>query len=157
MEEHGKVFTEMMESARKIHKSLLQLFPFPDISLTKRQQVMLLYILKQENVTMSGLAEYCDISKSAVSQTIKKLEELSIIRRVVNKENRREVNIEFGTKGLQMKKEFLQMEQNLIEQYLIKIDIKDLKLVQEVARSFEKIISGESSKPIPEPGERSSK
>lgn len=157
MEEHGKVFTEMMESARKIHKSLLQLFPFPDISLTKRQQVMLLYILKQENVTMAGLAEYCDISKSAVSQTIKKLEELSIIKRVINKENRREVNIEFGTKGLEMKKEFMQMEQNLIEQYLIKIDIKDLKLVQEVARSFEKIISEESSKPISGSGERSSK
>lgn len=157
MQEHGKVFTEMMESARKIHKSLLQLFPFPDISLTKRQQVMLLYILKQENVTMAGLAEYCDISKSAVSQTIKKLEELSIIKRVINKENRREVNIEFGTKGLEMKKEFMQMEQNLIEQYLIKIDIKDLKLVQEVARSFEKIISEESSKPISGSGERSSK
>lgn len=157
MQEHGKVFTEMMESARKIHKSLLQLFPFPDISLTKRQQVMLLYILKQENVTVAGLAEYCDISKSAVSQTIKKLEELSIIKRVINKENRREVNIEFGTKGLEMKKEFMQMEQNLIEQYLIKIDIKDLKLVQEVARSFEKIISEESSKPISGSGERSSK
>lgn len=156
MEEHGKVFTEMMESARKIHKSLLQLFPFPDISLTKRQQVMLLYILKQEKVTMAGLAEYCDISKSAVSQTIKKLEELSIIKCVINKENRREVNIEFGTKGLQMKKEFLQMEQNLIEQYLVKIDINDLKLVQEVAHSFEKIISEESSKPIPESGERNS-
>ncbi len=106
---------------------------------------------------MAGLAEYCDISKSAVSQTIKKLEELSIIKRVINKENRREVNIEFGTKGLEMKKEFMQMEQNLIEQYLIKIDIKDLKLVQEVARSFEKIISEESSKPISGSGERSSK
>lgn len=146
MQEHGKVFTEMMESVRKIHKSLLQLFPFPDISLTKSQQVMLLYILKQENVTMTDLADYCDISRSAVSQTIKKLEELSIIERVINKENRREVNIEFGTKGLEMKKQFMQMEQNLIEKYLIKIDIQDLKLVQEVASSFEKMISEETVK-----------
>lgn len=146
MQEHGKVFTEMMESVRKIHKSLLQLFPFPDISLTKSQQVMLLYILKQENVTMTDLADYCDISRSAVSQTIKKLEELSIIERVINKENRREVNIEFGTKGLEMRKQFMQMEQNLIEKYLIKIDIQDLKLVQEVASSFEKMISEETVK-----------
>ncbi|RKD69679.1 DNA-binding MarR family transcriptional regulator [Sinobaca qinghaiensis] len=157
MEEHGKVFSEMMESYRKIHHSLLQLFPFPDISLTKRQQVMLLYILKQENVTMTGLAEYCDISRSAVSQTIAKLEQLSIIKRVINKENRREVHIEFGTKGLEMKDQFIQMEQNLIEQYLIKIDIKDLKVVQEVMRSFEEVISGECDKPLQESEERNSK
>ncbi|WP_018924088.1 MarR family winged helix-turn-helix transcriptional regulator [Salsuginibacillus kocurii] len=146
MHEHQQAFNEITESLTRINRRLLKKMPISEISLTKRQEAILMFIFYSENVTMSGIAEYFDISKSAVSQALNKLEEQDIIVRTINKDNRREMDLSVGKKGEKIKEEFKQAEDMIVEKYLTKLNIEDLHQIRDLFDSFENIIIEEEKK-----------
>ncbi|WP_016992276.1 MarR family transcriptional regulator [Lysinibacillus boronitolerans] len=73
--------------------------------LTPQQEIIMSYIIRNEPVIAKDLATHFDISKSAVSQVISKLEEMNMIYRQENLTNRRETFIYLGNRG----KEFHQL------------------------------------------------
>src|SRR5690625_5529605 len=66
--------------------------------LTPQQEITMFYIIRNEPVIANDIANHFDISKSAVSQVISKLEEMKMIYRQVNSINRRETLIYLGDK-----------------------------------------------------------
>ncbi|QDI91433.1 MarR family transcriptional regulator [Salicibibacter halophilus] len=146
--EHQVIFQEIVEMMKRIERDLIQqqqLPTFDIISLTKRQESILMYIFSNENVTMSDIAAYFDISRSAVSQTLNKLEEQDIIVRSINQENRRELNLSLGKNGEKLHQEYKKIEEMIVQNYFSQIKIEDLRQVRDIIRKLEgMIVEGEN-------------
>ncbi|QQK78652.1 MarR family transcriptional regulator [Salicibibacter cibi] len=148
MHEHQIIFQDIVEMMKSIERSLIrqqQLPTFDAISLTKRQESILMYIFSTENVTMSDIASYFDISRSAVSQTLNKLEEQDIIVRSINKENRRELNLSLGKNGEKLHQEYKRIEEMFVQDYFSKIKTEDLRQVRDIIRKLQGIIVKEET------------
>ncbi|MFC5711240.1 MarR family winged helix-turn-helix transcriptional regulator [Thalassorhabdus alkalitolerans] len=146
MKEHQELFKEMADSLKRIERELIRKMHIPDVSLTKRQEAIIMYIFTNENATMADIAANFNISKSAVSQALNKLEEQDIIVRAINKDNRREINLTPGEAGEKYKKEIQKLEEILVEKYLSKIDLDELRQTRNLFSKIENLILEEDQK-----------
>lgn len=97
--------------------------------LTPQQEITMFYIIRNEPVIANDIANHFDISKSAVSQVISKLEEMKMIYRQVNSINRRETLIYLGDKGQEFHQLLKKIDEILVEKYYSKVSLTELKNV----------------------------
>ncbi|NBJ69952.1 MULTISPECIES: MarR family transcriptional regulator [Clostridia] len=97
--------------------------------LTPQQEIIMFYIIRNEPVIAKDIANHLDISKSAVSQVISKLEEMRLIYRRENSKNRRETLIYLGERGKEFQKVLKRIDHILVEKYYSKVTLTDLKNV----------------------------
>lgn len=97
--------------------------------LTPQQEIIMSYIIHHEPVIAKDIANHFDISKSAVSQVISKLEEMKMIYRQENSINRRETFIYLGDKGQEFQQLLKKIDDILVEKYYSKVSLKELKNV----------------------------
>ncbi|WP_407271229.1 MarR family winged helix-turn-helix transcriptional regulator [Radiobacillus sp. PE A8.2] len=90
------------------------------------KQLMLLDLLHIKPVTMNEIAAAFQITPSAASQLVKKLENSNYVRREINLENRREILVELAEKGLDYIKKMEETEYYLMSKYYGQLDEKDL-------------------------------
>ncbi|AXF56712.1 MarR family winged helix-turn-helix transcriptional regulator [Salicibibacter kimchii] len=142
MHEHQIIFKEIVEMIKRIEQKVSQQYRLPttDISLTKRQESMLMYIFSNEHATVSDIALHFDISRSAVSQALNKLEEQDIIVRSINQENRREISLSLGENGEELHREYKKIEEMIIQNYFSEMKIEDLRQVRDITRKFQDMI-----------------
>ncbi|MED1599674.1 MarR family winged helix-turn-helix transcriptional regulator [Alkalihalophilus marmarensis] len=141
MEQYKKVLIELDDLMRSIGKHFIpDLEILNEFHLTKRQVAILFLILKKPETTISEIAQYFEISKSAVSQSMTKLEEEDIVIREVNHENRREMNLILGNNGQRIQHELFKLEQKMMNIYLTKLPIEDLYHVRDTLQKLDEII-----------------
>ncbi|ADC51894.1 Transcriptional regulator, MarR family protein [Alkalihalophilus pseudofirmus OF4] len=141
MEEYKKVLIELDDLMRSIGKHFIpDLEILNEFHLTKRQVAILFLILKKPETTISEIAQYFEISKSAVSQSMTKLEEEDIVIREVNHENRREMNLILGNNGQRIQHELFKLDQKMMNIYLTKLPIEDLYHVRDTLQKLDEII-----------------
>ncbi|MDV2683936.1 MarR family winged helix-turn-helix transcriptional regulator [Alkalihalophilus lindianensis] len=144
MEEYKKVLIELDDLMRNIGKHFIpDLEILNEFHLTKRQVAILFLILKKPETTISEIAQYFEISKSAVSQSMTKLEEEDIIIREINHDNRREMNLILGQNGQRIQHELFKLEQKMMTIYLTKLPIEDLHHVRDTLKKLDEIIMKE--------------
>lgn len=97
--------------------------------LTPQQEIIMFYIIRNEPVIANDIANHFDISKSAVSQVVSKLEEMKMIFRQVNSINRRETLIYIGDKGQEFHQLLKKIDEMLVEKYYSKVSLTELKNV----------------------------
>lgn len=97
-----------------------------DFHLTSQQEVLLVYISSRDRLTAAQIAQEFDITKSAVSQVLTKLEQQDLITKIVNPDNRRESFIVLGERGKKFMATFEEIDAQMIEKYYSKIKIEDL-------------------------------
>ncbi|WP_077299787.1 MarR family winged helix-turn-helix transcriptional regulator [Virgibacillus pantothenticus] len=97
--------------------------------LTPQQEIVMFYIIRNEPVIAKDIANHLDISKSAVSQVISKLEEMRLIYRRENSINRRETLIYLGDRGQEFQKLLKNIDDILVEKYYSKVTLTELKNV----------------------------
>ncbi len=95
--------------------------------LTPQQEIIMSYIIRNEPVIAKDLATHFDISKSAVSQVISKLEEMNMIYRQENLTNRRETFIYLGNRGKEFHQLIKKIDEILVEKYYSKASLIELK------------------------------
>lgn len=100
-----------------------------DFQLTPQQEVVLFYIIRNEPVIAKDIANHFDISKSAVSQVISKLEEMKMVVRQENAINRRETFIYLGERGQAFHQLLKKIDGILVEKYYSKVSLTELKNV----------------------------
>ncbi|PSL42407.1 MarR family transcriptional regulator [Salsuginibacillus halophilus] len=146
MNAHKTVFYELTQSFERIQKELLRNFgDISEISLTKRQEAVMHLMYQDYKPTVTELAEHFDITKSAVSQTITKLEEADLLTRSVNEENRREVYLELGERGLMLQQEFRKIEETVVEKYFSELPVEELSQVRDTLYKLERVINEKNS------------
>lgn len=99
--------------------------------LTPQQEIIMSYIILNEPVISKDIATNFDISKSAVSQVISKLEEMNMIYRQENSTNRRETFIYLGDRGKEFHHLIKKIDAILVEKYYSKASLVELKNVLE--------------------------
>ncbi|WIV21068.1 MarR family transcriptional regulator [Paenibacillus polygoni] len=127
-----------MESYRQVVKSMNLLLDefnvlitkefkeLDDFHLTSQQEVVLIYISRRDRVTAAQIAQEFDITKSAVSQVLTKLEQQDLIEKIVNPDNRRESFIVLGKQGKRFMDTLVEIEDHMIEKYYSKVKMDDL-------------------------------
>lgn len=101
-------------------------------NLTPQQEMIMAYIIQNEPVIANDIAKYLDISKSAVSQVITKIENNKMISRQANPANRRESLIFLGENGEEYHQLLIKMDQLLVEKYYSKVSVEELENVYSI-------------------------
>lgn len=111
--------------------------------LTPQQEVIMFYIIRNEPVIANDIANHFDISKSAVSQVISKLDEMKMIVRQENSINRRETLISLGNRGQEFRELLKKIDDILVEKYYSKVSLNELKNVLD---TLDKIVGTNNNK-----------
>lgn len=119
-----------------------------EFGLTGQQESMIFYINSNKNTTANNIATTFNISKSAVSQVLSKLEKHNMISKQVNPNNKREYFLTLGPNGSKYIERWSQLDDLLIEKYFSKIDIAALQQMTDTLMKINNIIREEKKKNI---------
>ncbi|SNZ02771.1 transcriptional regulator, MarR family [Terribacillus aidingensis] len=111
-----------------------------ELDLTVQQEFILSYIDKNERITANDIVNVFDISKSAVSQVLSKLEKRDMISKKANPSNKREYFLTLGTNGRKYMNSLLQLDDILIEKYYSKIAIEELQQMTDTMLRINEVI-----------------
>ncbi len=100
-----------------------------EFELSYQQEQMLLLFKRQETWTTTEIATKMSISKSAVSQVIKVLEQRDFVVREKNPENLRESFIRLGSNGLAYSKQIDAIEERLAEEMFSVLEDDEMKMI----------------------------
>lgn len=107
-------------------------------SLTPNQH-MILVLVDQKGINQpKDLARYLNISTSAISQIVAKLEALDLLKRSIDQNNRRNTIIEIGASGRALLDEMEKIKTTIFQKYLDKMEDADLLAFK---NSFKKFLS----------------
>ncbi|ADH99000.1 MarR family winged helix-turn-helix transcriptional regulator [Salisediminibacterium selenitireducens] len=114
-----------------------------DQTLTSNQQLLLYLVTEKEVKQVKHLAAAMNISASAVSQMITKLEAQDIIIREIDPDNRRNTVLKTGEKGKQMMKEMEIKRTAIVAKYLKRLKTDDLEQLDAIMKRLYAIIQQE--------------
>ena len=121
---------QLREYMREIHTlldsiNLMLLADFKslmNLDLTGKQWIVLNLLDKQGRLTVNELAQALDVTPSAVSQLLRKLQKEGYIHRNMNPANRRETFVYLHNRGKELFLEVEKMEEILAEKYYSKLE-----------------------------------
>lgn len=144
---YKEVINEMNRAYTELYILLFQDLK-DEFGLTGRQESMLFHIHLNENTTANNIANTFNITKSAVSQVLSKLEKQQMISKQVNPNNKREYFLTLGPNGSKYIERLSELDDVLIEKYFSKIDINALEQMTETLTKINKVILEEKQKDL---------
>ncbi len=114
-----------------------------DDEITTKQGVLLELVHKHESLNISEIAEAMEITSSAVSQIVSKLEKEGYIKREINPSNRREIFVEMDEKGIEHFKRCEEVERSIINRFYSKLDWDEIVVLRKLSLKFKKVIEKE--------------
>ncbi|AOY14521.1 MULTISPECIES: MarR family winged helix-turn-helix transcriptional regulator [Bacillus cereus group] len=144
---YKEIINEMNRAYNEFYILLFQELK-DEYGLTGQQESMLFHIHLNENTTANHIATTFNISKSAVSQVLSKLEKQKMISKQVNPNNKREYFLTLGPNGSKYMEELSELDDVLIEKYFSKIDIGALEQMTDTLKNINKVILEEKQKDL---------
>ncbi|WP_167553293.1 MarR family winged helix-turn-helix transcriptional regulator [Evansella clarkii] len=111
-----------------------------NMKLSHNQQMVLFLVGTRGVKHVKDLAYLLNISTSAVSQIVAKLEKKEMIERQVDPNNRRSTILKLGQAGKDLLNRLDKMRNTIFQKYLAEMDIKDLQSLRESFTKFREII-----------------
>lgn len=144
---YKEVINEMNRAYTELYILLFQDLK-DEFGLTGQQESMLFHINLNENTTANNIASTFNITKSAVSQVLSKLEKQQMISKQVNPNNKREYFLTLGPNGSKYMERLSKLDDVLIEKYFSKIDIEALQQMTDTLTKINKVILEEKQKDL---------
>lgn len=129
-----------MECHTNMMKAFHRLF---DENIVGQQAVLLRHLHHHRCLNTGEISKLMDVSPSAVSQILAKLEKGQYIKRNINPDNRRETMIELDSVGHQFIKKSEKIEKLMIERVYYKLDEADLADMHRILSKLNLIIISE--------------
>ncbi|GLC89148.1 MarR family winged helix-turn-helix transcriptional regulator [Lysinibacillus piscis] len=134
--------------ATKINQTLEELWllletkerSYTNFQLNNQQYTLLTLIIRYPSSTPTMLAEIMNITKSAISQQLVKLEAEGYIIRKQHTDDKRAFSVELGEKGLLYKKECDLFMQQLSEKYYANLSLEELTNFLSALQKLTKVI-----------------
>ncbi|WP_341301770.1 MarR family transcriptional regulator [Lysinibacillus sp. FSL H8-0500] len=134
--------------AEKINQTLEELWllleakerTYTNFQLNNQQYTLLTLIIRHPSSTPTALAEKMNITKSAISQQLVKLEIEGYIYRKQLPEDKRTFSVELGEKGLLYKKEMERFMQQVSEKYYASLSPEELTNFLSALQKLTKVI-----------------
>ncbi|PPA87664.1 MarR family transcriptional regulator [Brevibacillus laterosporus] len=121
---------------RLIYKHYKQ---FLNCSITTQQAVVLDIVYLEKRITVGEIAIEMNISSSAVSQLIAKLEKNKYIKREINLQNRREIFITLDENGLEYFSKQDYVEQQIADKIYSKLSSNELDELERIVGNLRDI------------------
>ncbi|BCJ93815.1 hypothetical protein acsn021_13840 [Anaerocolumna cellulosilytica] len=116
-----------------------------DETITSSQIIILNHLYDGGRLLTGELARLMNISPSAISQMLNKMEKRKLIRRFINPENRREIYVELDIAGTNYIGTSQKIELSIIERFYSKLSMDDLKELKSIMQKFKQIIEQEQT------------
>ncbi len=100
-----------------------------EFELSYQQEQMLLLFKRKDTWTTTEIATKMNISKSAVSQVLKVLEQRQFVQKEKNPDNLRESFIRLGPVGLDYSKQVDRIEEQLAEEMFSVLEDDEMKMI----------------------------
>ncbi|TCI51933.1 MarR family transcriptional regulator [Exiguobacterium sp. SH1S21] len=100
-----------------------------EFELSYQQEQMLLLFKRKDTWTTTEIATKMNISKSAVSQVLKVLEQREFVQKEKNPDNLRESFIRLGPVGLDYSKQVDRIEEQLAEEMFSVLEDDEMKMI----------------------------
>ncbi|GEL07964.1 MarR family winged helix-turn-helix transcriptional regulator [Salisediminibacterium halotolerans] len=139
-----EIFAQIEENVIDISLALNHRFNSEiDNDLTPNQQLLLYLVGKKGVRHVKDLAYYMSVSASAISQMVAKLEQDSVIQREIDETNRRSTVLRLGERGQTLMDETDMRRSAIINDYLLKMNEKDLLEINSALKKLYTIIREE--------------
>lgn len=106
-----------------------------DNELTAKQE-LILELIRIGVTTSSDIAERVQVSTSAVSQFLNKLEDQGYIKRTINKENRRKIDITLAPKAIAFFEQKIKLTQQINESMYGQLPTEDLHALHSILQKL---------------------
>lgn len=113
---------------------------YTNFNLNNQQYTLLTLIIRYPSSTPKELAEKMNVTKSAISQQLVKLEKDGYIFRRQHTEDKRAFSVELGEKGLLYKKEMDAYMQQVSEKYYASLSPEELTNLLSALQKLTKVI-----------------
>lgn len=115
---------------------------FIDNQLTAKQ-VFILELIRTGITSSTDLAQHAQVSTSAISQLLNKLENQGYVERTINPENRRKIEITIAAKSLQYFDQITRLEKEINETIYGQLPQEDLEALSSILKKLIGIAGGE--------------
>lgn len=137
-------FEELTRAINKIGEDLYIHFEkeerkYQNFDLNNQQYVILTLIIQNPEYKPSEIAEIMNISKSAISQQLVKLESKGFIKRYRLEEDKRSYGIKLNEKGQQYKKEMKSYYDSVYQRYKEKFSYDELVEIYEAMLKLKQV------------------
>lgn len=113
---------------------------YTNFKLNNQQYVLLTLVIRHPFSSPTELAEKMNVTKSAVSQQLAKLEKEGYIIRKQHAEDKRIFSIELGEKGLLYKKEMEAFNKQVSEKYHANLSLVELTNMLSVLQKLQEVL-----------------
>lgn len=113
--------------------------------LSMKQTMVIDFVHKHKKCTMGEIAHYMEISPSAVSQIVSRLEKENYLKRDINPNNRREVVVMLAENGDAYYHRNEQINELIIEKIYSKMPVEDLEQLRSLIQRLNRIVEEEIS------------
>lgn len=109
------------------------------------KQVLLLELIKQGINSTKDLATKLNVSTSAISQILNKLDDKGYIERTVNPQNRREIILKLADKADQYFHDLAALKDQINQEVYGKLSLEDLKHLKKILEKLQTIAMNETN------------
>ncbi|WP_010289256.1 MarR family winged helix-turn-helix transcriptional regulator [Kurthia massiliensis] len=107
------------------------------------KQVFILELIRTGITSSTDLAQYLQVSTSAVSQLLNKLDDQGYIERTINQKNRRKIEITLAMKSIHYFEQITLLEKEINENIYGQLPKEDLENLSTILKKLIRIAGGE--------------
>ncbi|WP_405102265.1 MarR family winged helix-turn-helix transcriptional regulator [Oceanobacillus sp. FSL H7-0719] len=108
--------------------------------LTPKQSLIIEHVQQHNTLTVSELAEKMNVTASAISQLLSKLEKEHYIERSINPNSRREIIVTLGLKGKELYESYAKVDEQIVSTYYAKLDDEVISQLEQAVNKIYEVI-----------------
>ncbi|SKB02240.1 MULTISPECIES: MarR family winged helix-turn-helix transcriptional regulator [Sporosarcina] len=114
--------------------------------LTPKQSLIIEHVEQYGALTVNELAEKMNVTASAISQLLTKLEKEHYIERSINPNSRREIIVTLGMKGKELYELYAKADEQIVLTYYAKLDDEVINQLEQAVNKIYEVILEEQVK-----------
>lgn len=135
-----QIVKEINDATHFINNQIYQRYnELLDENITSAQDLLLTIIDTNKNLTIREIAEKLEITPSAASQQVSKLEEMNYVKRQINEKNRREILVSLADKGTEYMKKQEKIDLIITEKLYAKLGEEKLTAFRDILFDLKQI------------------
>jgi len=114
--------------------------------LSSKQIILMDLVKKESQLSISQLAEAMNVTSSAVSQIVSKLEREKYLLRTINPDNRREIIVQLDERGYQYYSKEEEINREIVNRFYSRMKMEDMIQLRDILVKLNHVVEEELSR-----------
>lgn len=114
--------------------------------LSSKQIILMDLVKKESQLSISQLAESMNVTSSAVSQIVSKLEREKYLLRTINPDNRREIIVQLDERGYQYYSKEEEINREIVNRFYSRMKMEDMIQLRDILVKLNHVVEEELSR-----------